>query len=166
MAGKTGEAEERKDGVSHLADRLHRAAIQLLRRLRKVDAATGLTPPQASALSVLVFGGPRTLNGLAEAEQVRPSTMSRLVAEMERKDLATKTADVEDRRVVHVAATERGRSLLVAGRDRRLEVLMAELEELGARDRATLSAAAGVLERLNRGASAAARGMGSRNEPG
>ncbi len=136
--------------LAALADGLHRSAIHLLRRLKNTDAVTGLTPPQASALSVLVFGGPRTLNALAAAEQVKPPTMSRLVAAMERDGLATKTADADDGRVVHVAPTPRGRALLEAGRARRLDALKAELADLSARDRATLAAAVAILERLNR----------------
>jgi DNA-binding MarR family transcriptional regulator len=159
-AGKPADTrtETPGDGIAPLADRLHRAAIHLLRRLRKVDEATGLTPPQASALSVLVFGGPRTLNGLAAAEQVKAPTMSRLVADMEREGLATKTTDEDDRRVVHIAPTELGRSLLEAGRARRLDVLKAELADLAARDRAVLANAAAILERLNRA------GAATRNE--
>ena len=54
-----------------VADRLHSAAIRLLRRLRREDDAMGLTAARASALSVLVFGGrPITLGALAQAEQV------------------------------------------------------------------------------------------------
>lgn len=161
--GDTGDGIAAK-GVAILADRLHRAAIHLLRRLRKVDETTGLTPPQASALSVLVFGGPRTLNGLASAEQVKASTMSRLVADMERDGLATKTADTEDRRVVHIAPTGLGRSLLEAGRARRLEVLKADLAGLPARDRAALADAAAILERLNR--AGMERALLMRPEPG
>src|ERR1700682_719948 len=62
------------------AGRLHSVAIHLLRRLRVSDLASGIGPAQLSALSVLVFGGPRSLGELAEAEQVRPPTMSRIVA--------------------------------------------------------------------------------------
>src|SRR6185295_14047719 len=40
-----------------VAERLHSAAIQLLRRLRRQDIAMGLTPARASALSIMVFGG-------------------------------------------------------------------------------------------------------------
>jgi DNA-binding MarR family transcriptional regulator len=109
----------------------------------------GLTPPQASALSVLVFGGPRTLAGLAAAEQVRPPTMSRLVAAMERAGLATKTADARDGRIVHIAATGRGRRLLEAGRERRLAQLTAELALLPPRDRAVLMRATAILEAMN-----------------
>jgi len=50
-----------------VADRLHSAAIHLLRRLRRQDDAMGLTPARASALSILVFGGPATLTMLARA---------------------------------------------------------------------------------------------------
>ncbi len=53
-----------------VADQLHSAAIHLLRTLRKTDAATGISPSRLSALSVLVFGGPRSLRELAEAERI------------------------------------------------------------------------------------------------
>src|SRR5256885_16104382 len=69
------------------ADRLHSAAIHLLRRLRVRDRESGVGPAQLSALSVLVFGGPRSLGELADAEQVRPPTMSRIVAGRERGGL-------------------------------------------------------------------------------
>lgn len=138
------------DDIDALADRLHGAAIRLLRRLRKSDDAMGLSAPQASALSVLVFGGPQTVNGLAAAEQVRPPTMSRLVAELERDGLATKTVDADDRRVVRIAATALGKRLLQEGRARRLAVLKADLAALGKDERTVLARAVGVLERIGR----------------
>jgi DNA-binding MarR family transcriptional regulator len=133
-----------------LADRLHSAAIHLLRRLRRADSAMGLSAPKASALSVLVFGGPQTLNSLAQAEQVRAPTMSRLIAELERDGLVSKTADRTDRRVVRIAATATGRALLEEGRTRRLSQLTAALADLTSDERANLSAALAILERLAR----------------
>src|SRR5215467_3653638 len=70
-----------------IADRLHSTAIHLLRRVRKQDVATGEGPARLSALSVLVFGGPKTLKELAAAEQVKPPTMSRIVAGLARSRL-------------------------------------------------------------------------------
>src|SRR5258706_5447171 len=71
------------------ADRLHSAAIHLLRRLRVRDRESGVGPAQLSALSVLVLGGgPRSLGQLAEAEQVRPPTTSRIRAGLVRPGLA------------------------------------------------------------------------------
>ncbi len=139
-----------KKGEAHrIAERMHSAALRLLRRLRKSDEAMGVSAPKLSALSVLVFGGPQTLKDLAAAEQVRAPTMSRLVAELEADGLATKTEDAKDRRVVRIAATAKGRALLEAGRERRLEVLTAQIDALTRDDRATLQRAAEILVRLN-----------------
>src|SRR3954466_10111561 len=85
-----------------LADRLHSAAIHLLRRLRREDDASGLPAPQLSALSVIVFGGPVTLGQLASAEQVRPPTISRLVATLERAGLVEREIDAADRRITRL----------------------------------------------------------------
>jgi DNA-binding MarR family transcriptional regulator len=137
-------------GEAHqIAERVHSAALRLLRRLRKSDAQMGLSAPKSSALSVLVFGGPQTLKDLAAAEQVRAPTMSRLVAEMEAEGLATKAEDAHDRRVVRIAATAKGRALLEAGRERRLEVLTKQVEGLNVVERKLLARAAAVLVRLN-----------------
>jgi len=142
---RSGQADE----AHAIAERVHSAAIRLLRRLRKNDAAQGLSGPKSSALSVLVFGGPQTLKDLAAAEQVRAPTMSRLVAELEVDGLATKAGDRSDRRVVRIAATAKGKTLLEAGRERRLEVLTAQVEALSRAERETLRSAAEILVRLN-----------------
>jgi len=63
-----------------VGDLLHSAAIHLLRKMRMRDRSIGIGPAQLSALSVLVFAGPRSLKELAAAEQVQPPTMSRIVA--------------------------------------------------------------------------------------
>ena len=133
-----------------VADRLHSAAIRMLRRVRVEDAAAGVTPAQLSALSVLVFGGPRTLGRLAEAEQVRAPTMSRLVRTLEACGLASRGPAEGDRRAVRVQATEEGRKVLLAGRERRVAVLAARLAALDPGELGQLTAAAELLERLLR----------------
>ncbi|MGZ6143541.1 MAG: hypothetical protein ACXWLM_09385, partial [Myxococcales bacterium] len=60
--------------ASLVADRLHSAAIHVLRRVRAEDTRTGLSPARLSALSVVVFGGPLTLGRLAAAEKVSAPT--------------------------------------------------------------------------------------------
>src|SRR5579859_7744365 len=98
-----------------VADQLHSAAIHLLRRLRVRDRESGIGPAQLSALSVLVFGGPRSLGELADAEQVRPPTMSRIVAGLQRARLIRRQA-TEDGRRVRLVATAKGTKILWAGR--------------------------------------------------
>jgi DNA-binding MarR family transcriptional regulator len=133
-----------------LADRLHSATIHLLRKLRVTDAETGLTAPRASALSVLVFGGPRTLGALATAEQVRPPTMTRLVRDMERDGLVTRRGDADDRRVQWIHPTPRGRKLLEQGRARRVGALEAAIGRLTPSDRRVLAEALPLIEQLAR----------------
>lgn len=137
-----------QEPTAALANRLHSAALHLLRRLRAQDGASGLSGPQASALSVIVYGGPLTLGALAAAEQVRPPTITRLIRGLERAGLVRRTTDPRDRRRQHVAATARGRRLLEEGRARRVAALDAVLAGLAAAEHAGLEAAVGTLERL------------------
>src|SRR5437588_1140893 len=113
-----------------VADRLHSAAIHLLRRLRKQDVATGEGPARLSALSVLVFGGRKTLGELAEAEQVKPPTMSRIVAGLARSKLVEITADPQDGRRMSIRPSPKGVKLLHEGRQRRIEYLASHLAGL------------------------------------
>src|SRR4029079_19440188 len=131
-----------------LAARVHSAALHLLRRLAQDDRATGVSAPRLSALSVLVFGGPRTIGELASLEGVTPPTMTRLVAAMVADGLIDRREDPADRRVVRVQASATGRSLLLAGRDRRVATLAAMVKPLTAKERRRLDAAAATIERM------------------
>lgn len=131
-----------------IADRLHSAAIHLLRRLRVQDAASGLTARRLSALSVIVYGGPLTMTELAEAEQVRPPTISRLVKDLEWEGLVTRVPDPDDKRVQRVEATPKGQTLLAEGRARRVNVLAADIAALTPAEKVLLAQAALILERL------------------
>jgi DNA-binding MarR family transcriptional regulator len=120
----------RQAQIEALADRLHSTAIHLLRLVRGQDAASGIGPAQMSALSVIVFGGPISLNDLARAEQVRPPTMSRIVDALEKSRLARRKINEQDRRAVVIAATARGAKVLQQGRERRVKVLAMHLSRL------------------------------------
>ena len=98
------------DRVERVADRLHSASIHLLRRVRRRDDESGVTAPHLSALSVLVFGGARTLGELAEAEQVRPPSITRIVRNLEADGLVEREPDPADRRVKKLRLTSKGRS--------------------------------------------------------
>jgi DNA-binding MarR family transcriptional regulator len=134
-----------------VADRLHSAAVHLLRLVRREDVLSGLTPARLSALSVLVFGGPRTVGELAAAEGVRSPTMSRLVTEMEAEGLVERRASTDDRRVVVVTATGTGRRTVQEGRRRRVAVVAERLGRLEAVDLDLLDRAATLMERIAQG---------------
>src|SRR5438128_10699017 len=103
-----------------IADRLHSAAIRLLRMVRVQDTATGIGPARLSALSVLVFAGPMSLKALAEKEQVRPPTMSRVVAGLEKDGLVKREIVSEDRREIRLRSTPKGTRILQQGPRRRV----------------------------------------------
>ncbi len=141
---------ERATSTPHaVADRLHSAAIHLLRRLRRTDEATGLSPARLSALSVMVFAGPRTLGELASIEQVRPPTMTHLVRGLEQQGLVRRESDDDDKRVARISATQKGRQLLERGRQLRLKGLTERILTLKASDVAALEAAIPIIERLS-----------------
>jgi DNA-binding MarR family transcriptional regulator len=132
------------------ADRVHSAAIHLLRRVRKQDSASGVGPAQLSALSVLVFAGAKTLGELAAAEQVKPPTMSRIVAGLKRSKMIEINHDAADARRRRIRPTAKGTRLLHEGRQRRIEYLAAHLKDLSPPELSQLTTAANVLEKIMR----------------
>jgi DNA-binding MarR family transcriptional regulator len=129
------------------ADRFHSAAIHALRHVRREDPATGVPPAQLSALSVLVFGGSRTLGELAAAEQVRPPTMTRIVQGLEAQGLVHRARDRDDARVHRLRATAKGRRVMQQGRERRVGNLAALLDRLSPPEVERVREAADLVER-------------------
>jgi DNA-binding MarR family transcriptional regulator len=133
--------------IEDLADRLHSAAIHLLRQVRAEDAAIGIAPARLSALSVLVFGGAMSLNDLARAEQVRPPTMSRIVDALESENLARRTVNSQDRRAIVIEATEKGTAILWQGRKRRVRFLARRLSRLSQAERKQIKSAVQAIQK-------------------
>jgi DNA-binding MarR family transcriptional regulator len=117
-------------GAMAAADRLHSAALHLLRSLRVHDRASGLGPARLSALSVLAFAGPRSPGQLAEAEQVRPPTMSRIASGLVRSGLARRTVRGSDRRSHLLETTAKGKRVMREARERRVASLAEALASL------------------------------------
>ena len=137
------------DAAERTADRLHSAAIHLLRRLRREDTRWGLSAPRLSVLSVLVFGGRAlTLGELAAIEQVKPPTMTRLVSALEAQGLVARESDPDDGRLTRIRATPRGQTLLARGRAARVAALTGGLRALPPDDRDALADAVTILERV------------------
>jgi|SRR5579859_3709889 len=130
------------------AEALHSAAIRLLRLVRTEDAQSGVGPAQLSALSVLVFRGELTLGELAALEQVRPPTMSRIVDGLVQRKLAQRVSAAADRRAVKLTATAQGRTLLLAGKARRVRALAKRMAAFTKDEIKTLEAAAELLGKL------------------
>ena len=147
MSNETRSDERRRIEV---ADRLHSAAIHLLRNAARTDTQSGQGPARLSALSVLVFGGPKTLGQLAGAERVKPPTMSRIVAGLKKSGLAKIQSDGSDARKISITVTARGERLLQEARRRRIQALAESLKSLGKGELETLRQASELIEQVIR----------------
>jgi DNA-binding MarR family transcriptional regulator len=129
------------------AERLHSIALHLMRGVRREDEALGVGPARLSALSVLL-SGPKTISELADAEQVKLPTMTRIVSGLEATGLARRVPHPSDRRSVRVEMTEPGAETIARGRSLRVERLARSLRSLENDELTRVREALEVLERV------------------
>lgn len=149
MRHKTSQSDRRRpDDPAAVADRLHSAAIHLLRHLRKEDDRAGISGARLSALSVAVYAGPVTVGQLAAAEHVAAPTMTRLVDAMEREKLVYREGDPDDGRIAWIRATPKGTRILHEARRRRVASLAARLATLRQSELRSVARAAEIVDRF------------------
>ena len=131
-----------------LASALRLSVMRLSRRLRSERPDRDLTLSQLSALATLGRHGSLTPGELAAHEQVRPPSMTRLVASLEALGLVARRPHPTDGRQVLLAVTGEATGLLREDRRRRDAWLAQRLRELSPDDRALLREVAPLLQRL------------------
>jgi len=139
--------DQERAGADETVTRTRLAVLRLARRLRQ-QALPGITPSQQSALAAIEHRGTLTLGELAAFENVRPPSITRIVAALEAERWVERTTDPDDRRVTSVEITTHGRRELKRIRLERNAWLAARLDLLDDDERARLDAALPVLERL------------------
>jgi DNA-binding MarR family transcriptional regulator len=137
-------------GDDQLAARLRVAVTRLNRRLRQ-ESMTGVSPSQEAALAAVKRLGRPTLGELAQAEQVQPPSMTRVVAAMEAAGLIARSGDEGDRRVSRVELTSQGRATLERIRSLKTAYLARQIALLSPDDREDAERLAYLLERLVEG---------------
>ena len=137
-----------------LATALRISVSRLARRLRVERTAPGQADPvlsdtQFAALATLEKHGAMSPGELAGHERVQPPSMTRVIAALEEWQLVTRAAHASDRRQVVLTVTPAGLELVTRARRRRDAWLARRLNELTPQERATLRAAAPILEKLS-----------------
>src|SRR5438132_8651769 len=137
-----------------LATALRISVSRLARRLRAQRTASGMTEAvlsetQLAALSALEVHQAMTPGELAEHEKVQPPSMTRVIAALVDWELVTRAPHPTDRRQVILTVTAGGRDLVQKVRRRREAWLARRLAELSPQERATLRAAAPILEKIS-----------------
>ncbi|QGK68583.1 MarR family transcriptional regulator [Allosaccharopolyspora coralli] len=132
-----------------LTGRLRVAVVRLTRRLRAQTPDDAVTLTQLSAMASLRKSGTASPGELAAQEGVRPPSMTRVIAALEDKGLVTRHAHPTDRRQAIVELTEAGHARIedeVHARERWLDLRLAELDD---EERAVLSRAAEIIDRMS-----------------
>jgi DNA-binding MarR family transcriptional regulator len=144
--------EHRSD--AGLATALRISVSRLARRLRVERTLPGQPEPdlsetQLAALSALEKHGAMAPGELAEHEKVQPPSMTRVISVLVELQLVQREPHPSDRRQVVLTVTGAGRDLVLKARRRRDAWLAKRLKELTPAERATLRAAAPILEKLS-----------------
>ena len=132
------------------AARLRVTIARLSRRLRPTaaGAAARLTPTKSSVLLTVVRAGELRLSELAEGENLNPTMLSRVIADLGHAGLVERVSDAGDRRAAWVRATAAGRRLAERMRRERTAALNNALEGLSEDDRRSIERALPALEGL------------------
>jgi DNA-binding MarR family transcriptional regulator len=136
-----------------LATALRISVSRLARRLRAERLTKGLEPglsdTQLAALAALERHSAMTPGELAEHEKVQPPSMTRVITALEELGLVIRAPHQSDRRQVVLTVTDQGREVVQQTRRLREAWLARRLRELTPAERATLRAAAPILEKLS-----------------
>ena len=145
-------AQSRSD--AGLATALRISVSRLARRLRVERIAQGsiaqaLSDTQLAALATLERHETMSPGELADHEKVQPPSMTRGITALEERKLVTRMPHPTDGRQVVLTVTAEGRALVHQARRLREAWLAKRLQELTPQERATLRAAAPILEKLS-----------------
>lgn len=123
------------------------------RRLTKEQARShDLTGPQLTVIKLLSGIGELSLTELSESMQTRNSTVTGIIDRMEGADLVKRVRSEEDRRVVKIRLTPKGRTLAKNVPIEPMALFRQALETLSPQEARTLLKLLSKLERTVRGA--------------
>ncbi len=119
---------------------------------------SGLTVRELKSLLLISSKGSTNFRKLAEILGVTPSNVTGIIDSLVEKELVSRTEDMEDRRVMILQATDKGRTLLANFRENAMNhmtqiLTLLDLEELSALDQglsAFIRAAKSYKGRINK----------------
>ena len=99
----------RKETIASTFDNLRRVVQVVQGYSKRAERVAGLTGPQLWAIKVLSESAPIMVSDLARRMYLHPSTVIGILDRLETRGLARRTRSTEDRRVVTVALTRKGK---------------------------------------------------------
>jgi DNA-binding MarR family transcriptional regulator len=137
------------EATAALAEQLRSAIGRLNRRLREEGNFGDFTLSQSKVLIHLERNGPMTVTALAEAEGMRPQSMSGLVSTLRSAGMVEGTPDPNDGRSTVLSLTDKCRRTVAAARAAKADWLFRTLQsKLTPAEQQKLAAATLLLDRL------------------
>jgi DNA-binding MarR family transcriptional regulator len=134
---------------AEVAAQLAMVAGRLNRRIR--PAGGGISHGTLSALATISKFGPIRLAELATKEVVSAPSITRLVADLEKRGYVSRTTDSQDRRAFLIESTASGEATLAAAREARAVLVAQLMKELHPGDLEAIATALPALEKLTKG---------------
>lgn len=148
MMRETEQLQDLEEIVA-LAEMLRPTLHRLYRQLRRETDDPGVSPLQALLLLAVMRQPGIGVAELARLEKLRGPTISGHVKAMEREGLIARAApDPQDRRRNGLVATDKGRGIIHAMKQKRTDWLAFELAKLSPDARAAIRAAIGPLGKI------------------
>ena len=124
----------RKEAIASVFDNLRRVVQVVHGYSKRAEHVAGLTGPQLWAIKVLAETGPIMVSDLARRMYLHPSTVIGILDRLEVRGRVTRTRSTEDRRVVTVGLTRRGKETVKKVPAVAQGLLLKGLEELSDHD--------------------------------
>jgi DNA-binding MarR family transcriptional regulator len=134
--------------VASLANELRLSIHRMTRRMRQQHPDHDLTLTQISALAIIWREGPITAGELAQREQVRPPSITRVVDGLEAAQMVVRKDNPADGRQVLVEITADGRTRMESYVEAREAWLSQQLRDLSTKDQEILFRASIILNEL------------------
>ncbi|GIJ00548.1 DNA-binding MarR family transcriptional regulator [Sediminihabitans luteus] len=131
-----------------LGSELRISIVRVARRLRAQRGAAELPEGQFGVLTRLHRCGPMSPGGLADAERIKPPSMTRTVNALAELGLVAKVEHPTDGRQVVVELTDAGVAEVLETRRLRDAWLARQIADLDEDERRTLAAATEILSRI------------------
>ena len=137
------------DDLTEAASSIRRSVVRLVRRMRLERADEALSLFKLSILGTLYRKGAVTATELATRERVRPQSLTRVLASLEKKGFVSRQPDRADARRLLITLTPEGKKALGADVRKKEAWLAREMEKILAPDeRGLLLKASRLLDRL------------------
>ncbi len=118
------------DSVNKVERLLRRVAFIVKRRGRDILADFGITNPQFNALLALRDNADMTMGELCEKLMLACSTATDLIDRMEKNGFLVRNRDAQDRRVIRLAVSEKGRQVITEVMSARRRYVASMLQKL------------------------------------